>query len=113
MNTVSMVFTRWVIRHKPTGKLMPQSSRKKHGYTHDEPVPMENSNWCPRLFSREQDAKTALTWWLKGETTARLHRYEDAYNGGYEWDEDWHTDKVAERRAEDMEVAEITLKVSL
>ena len=97
------MFRRWVIRHKPTGHVMPQSSRKKHGYTHDEPVPLE-SHHCPRLFAREQDAKTALTWWLKGETSVR-------YSGDYygEIDEDWHTEPVVERKAEDFEVVPMEL----
>ena len=105
---------KWAIRHKPTGKYMPQSSSKKHGYTHDEPTIMVDSNWCPRLFGREQDARTALTWWLKGETTMR-------YTGGAhtnvwgeaddDFGEDWRTDPMVDRKAEDMEVVCLKLEV--
>lgn len=93
---------------------MPQSSSKKHGYTHDDPAVMYDSNWCPRLFGREQDAKTALTWWLKGDTTMRysggmhLNVWGDAND---DFSEDWHTQFVIERKAEDMEVVKIRLEV--
>lgn len=93
-------FKRWAIRQKSTGFYLPQSSRKRHGYTHDEPVTLE-SNLCPRLFARQQDAKTALTWWLKGETTV----------GWTTDDEDWHTQPKAERNAEDFEVVNLKFAV--
>lgn len=106
---------KWAIRHKPTGHFMPQSSSKRHGYTHDEPTDCGNdSHWCMRLFGREQDAKTALTWWLKGETT--MH-----YTGGMhtnawgeaddDFGEDWHTKIVVARKAEDMEVVRMNLEI--
>jgi hypothetical protein len=106
---------KWAIRHKPTGNFMPQSNSKRHGYTHDEPMQMVDSHWCPRLFGRKQDASTALTWWLKGETTM-------CYSGGHyqnvfgEWDDDfgenWNTyAPEVERKAEDMEVVQIKLEV--
>lgn len=105
---------KWAIRHKPTGRFMPLSNNKRHGYTHDEPGIMEDSNLCPRLFGREQDAKTALTWWLKGETTGRwtggsyLNVFGEADDDyGFEWD----TSFVVDRKAGEMEVVQISLKV--
>lgn len=110
----------YAIRHKPTGNFMPQSDRSiRAGFTHHEPrnpqaVP-------PRLFTREQDAKTALTWWLKGETSMRLVRFEDHWNGGHEYDEDWHTHPITDediangctpRRAEDMEVVPVEIRLA-
>lgn len=104
----------FVIRHKPTGFLMPQSSRKRWGYTHDDPT--DPNHICPRLFIREQDAKTALTWWLKGVTSKT---WTKDWLG--EVDEVWSTDPVTsddgalygmvERKVDDMEVVpvEITL----
>lgn len=106
---------RWAIRHKPTGRFLPQSSSKRHGYTHDEPAIMEDSNICPRLFGRVQDAKTALTWWLKGETMGKW------VGGSYlnvfgehddDFDFEWSTQAREDRKAEDMEVVEIMLGVS-
>lgn len=109
------MWTRWAIRHKPTGSFMPQSNKKRHGYTHDEPKSLDNSTVCPRLFGREQDAKTALSWWLKGETTMR-------YSGGLHTDvwgeadddfgEDWHTEPVAARKAEDFEIVSVELRIA-
>jgi hypothetical protein len=106
---------KWAIRHKPTGKFMPQSSSKKHGYTHDEPTDCGNdSHFCPRLFGREQDAKTALTWWLLGRTTMRYSNkiYYNAWgDADDDFGEDWHTELVVDRKAEDMEVIPIGLIV--
>lgn len=109
------IMIRWAIRHKPTGRYMPQSNSKRHGYTYDEPTIMENSHWCPRLFGREQDAKTALTWWLKGVTTMCYSGgpYQNAW-GDIEDDfgEDWRTKYEVGRKAEDMEVVRLKLEVT-
>ncbi len=105
---------RYVIRHNPTGGFLPQSSSKRHGYTHDEPVTMQ-SNFCPRLFAREQDAKTALTWWLKGETTGKWvgGQYTNVW-GDYDDDVDfeWHTQARVDRKKEDMAVVAVKLEVA-
>ena len=104
---------KWAIRHKSTGRFMPQSSSKKHGYTHDEPVRMD-SNWCPRLFGRKQDASTALTWWLKGETTGKWvgGQFTNAFGDiGDNLDYDMHTLVCVDRKAEDMEVVQLKLGV--
>ncbi len=105
---------RYVIRHKPTGGFLPQSSNKRNGYTHDEPVTME-SKFCPRLFARAQDAKTALTWWLKGETRAKWTggMFTNAFG---EADDDvsfeWYTEACVDRKAEDMEVVATKMEFS-
>lgn len=104
---------RWAIMHK-SGKFMPQSSSKRHGYTHDEPVWMDRNGHCPRLFSRAQDAATALTWWLKGETSARASGGPYITAFGDESDDygvDWRTDERADRKAKDMKVVTIYLEV--
>ncbi len=107
---------KWAIRHKPTGDFMPQSSSKRHGYTHDEPTKCGNdSHHCPRLFGRKQDAATALTWWLKGETTGKWvgGQYTNVW-GDHDDDIDfeWRTDARVDRKAEDMEVVMIRLEVT-
>ncbi len=105
---------KWAIRHKPTGRFLPQSNNKRHGYTHDEPDIMEDSNRCPRLFGREQDAKTALTWWLKGETTGRWvgGMYANVFGeADDDVDFEWDTQAVVDRKAEDMEVVQVNLEV--
>jgi hypothetical protein len=105
---------KWAIRHKPTGRFMPQSSSKRHGYTHDEPVRMD-SNWCPRLFGRKQDASTALTWWLKGETMGKWvgGQFTNAF-GDIDDDMDYemHTVVCVDRKGEDMEVVQLKLEVA-
>ena len=101
------MFERWAILHAPSGYFLPQSNSKRHGYTHDEPVSMAK-NRCPRLFARKQDAKTALTWWLKGETSMR-------YSGGAYaniW-EDWHIEVRVNRKADDMKVVKVELEIAL
>ena len=106
---------KWAIHHKSTGRFMPQANSKKHGYTHDEPAIMEESNWCPRLFGREQDAKAALTWWLKGETVARWAGglYTNAWGeADDDLDYEWHTDPLIDRKAEDMEVVKVKIEVT-
>lgn len=105
---------KWAIRHKPTGRFMPQSSSKKHGYTHDEPTIMVDSNLCPRLFGRAQDARTALTWWLKGETSARWTggMYTNVWgDAADDLDYEWSLHPAVDRKAEDMEVVQLKLEV--
>ncbi len=105
---------KWAIRHKPTGKFLPQSNNKRHGYTHDEPGIVESGNRCPRLFGREQDAKTALTWWLKGETSGGWvgGPYTNVFGeADDDFDFEWSTRVVVDRNAGEMEVVRISLKV--
>lgn len=109
----------FAIRHKPTGNYMPQSDRTiRAGFTHHEPRHPEAA--APRLFTREQDAKVALTWWLKGVTTAdRISHGTNVFGEYDDWGGDFHTrlvtDEDAERyamvprRAEDMEVVPVVV----
>jgi hypothetical protein len=98
--------TYFAIRHKPTGAFMPNyGSRKgRGGFTHDEPSALAP----PRLFPRRHHAQTALAHWLRGKLT--VSNYRDDYTG--EWDEDWSCKKVPERKAEDMEIVEVTIVVT-
>lgn len=104
----------FAIRHKPTGGFMPQAATRRGGFTHDEP----SVHFPPRMFTREQDAKCALTWWLKGVTSVTA-----GYNGwDGDYDEQWDTkmptvdsEWMAERTAEDFEVVkvEITQQIAM
>ena len=107
---------RWAIRHIPTGGYLPEVGPRM-GYTGTEPVLMEKGAFSPRLFSAEQYAKAALTWWLKGITTRTYYRgYTDRY-GDWDADEKWETfmpesDEYmtyVPRRREDFEIVEMTL----
>ncbi len=105
---------KWAIRHKPTGRFMPQSNNKRHGYTQDIPAVTLNSNVCPRLFGRKQDAATALTWWLKGETYARWAggMYTNVFgDADDDLNYEWRTVSVTARTAEDMEVVKVKVEV--
>jgi len=90
----------YAIRHKPTGHFLPQSKRRR-GFTNDEPCPYP----LPRLFVREQDAKVALTWWLRGITEAEGHGPFD----GPDFDDGLTTTPVPGRKAEDMEIVPMVL----
>ena len=102
-----MVDKYWIIKEKNSGRFLPVQMGR-YGFTHVEPCAYPFS---PRLFSREQDAKTALTWWMKGIiTVTRTHTQN--WDGEYEIDEDWHTQEVPERSREDFEIVPVELKVA-
>lgn len=97
----------FAIKHKPSGNLLPLvfGTRGGRGFTCVEPA---DPRVCPpRLFTRQQDAKCALTWWLKGE--ARVSRGRD-YEG--EFSEDWSTTRRPERKSDEMEIVGIRLSIS-
>lgn len=96
----------WIIQEKSTGRFLPFTGR---GFTGVEPTGFPHS---PRMFSREQDAKTALTWWLKGITTVTRRSYQDPWNGDYDYDEDWHTQPVPERQRENFEIVPVELRIA-
>lgn len=63
-----MKTTRFIaIRQKSTGFFLP--ARSSYGFTHDEPVPPDESP--PRLFRERRAASNALTAWLCGKWTTR------------------------------------------
>lgn len=92
----------WIIRHKPSGGFLPELSGVRAGYTHTEP----QTKGVPRLFESAAAAKRALTWWLKGTTS--VWRGKD-WEGDY--DETWSTEVEEHRKAEDMEVIPVLLKL--
>jgi hypothetical protein len=91
----------WAIKHLPTGKFMP-SLPQRRGFTHNEPEDVDL--FPPRLFTSQSSAKVALAWWLKGRTSVSRSGGGGAPWDDYDYDEDWHTEPVPERRAEDMAV---------
>lgn len=98
------MITYYAIQHKPTGFYLPASRRRK-GFTHDEPVDAEITP--PRLFLKKRSADIALRWWLKGKGESRWSTV--AGYGDYEPKEIQHVDtkKVESRKPEDMEVVAI------
>jgi hypothetical protein len=90
----------YVIKHLPTGGYLPEppGHLRNRGYTHWEPT----RDYTPRLFRDEASAKRALTWWLKGTTTAEMsYDYETGAADG----EDFHTQPKPERKREEMYIA--------
>lgn len=92
----------FIIRHKPSGGFLPELGGVRAGYTHTEP----QTHGVPRLFTDAAGAKRALTWWLKGVTSVFRHR---DWEGDY--DETWSTEPEDHRKAEDMEVVPVLLKL--
>lgn len=87
----------WVIRHKPTGKLLPANPR---GYGHTQ-MNIENNgkmkHLVPRMFLSEREAKMCLGRWLLG-----VHKLY--------WEDGLDISEPEEKRVrEDMEVIEIEL----
>lgn len=92
----------WAIQHIPTGGFLPvPHGRGGRGGTHVEPTQVE----FPRIFTTKNAAKCALTNWLAGKITVTHTEYDG------EFDEQWATERVDSRRAEDMRV--VALKVEI
>ena len=89
----------WVIRHKPTGHLIPQpSSRYGRGGSHVEP--MDPKRAIPRFFYSEHSAKAYLGQWVRGKASCR--RYEDG-------DEIHNLEPTPHRIKSDMEIVPVVL----
>lgn len=88
----------FAIRQKSSGYWMPAFSGRAGG-TYMEPKP----DAIPRLFSRYQDAKAALDWWLRGRIVKSYHWETGEF-------EDFTKIPVEGRSAEDMEIIEVEIK---
>jgi len=103
-NREPRTITLYAIRQKSTGFYLPYPAGSSgRGGTHVEPVSPLQSN--PRLFTLERAAKSSLTYWLGGKISVHHSDY------GGEYDETWSTKFVASRRADDMEVIPVELKL--
>ena len=101
----------WVIRHKPTGHLLPVATgRDGRGGSHVEPQP---PSVYSRLFRTERVAKGFLTSWLKGKVVA--DRGVSEGHPGNDWEKDYYEDlstiPVPSRKREEMEVVELVFRV--
>lgn len=96
-------FTRWAIRHKPSGNFIPASIRGK--YTQSEPTP----NCIPRLFDTKQGAMSALNRWLEGIWRLSYYRCGE-YDS--EWDYNWGPEQPPTPRVKsEMEVVEVEIQI--
>lgn len=98
-----MIRKLYAIRQKSTGFFLPEIHK---GYTYSEPEDAQLAYSVPRLFVTEGGAKRALAWWLKGVTS--VYRGKDYWG---EYDETWNLKVEEHRKAEDMEVVPVVLKL--
>lgn len=96
------IFTRWAIRHRPSGNFMPNSFRR---HTQSEPAP----NCIPRMFDTRQGAVSALNRWLEGIWHLSYYRCGE-YDS--EWDYDWGPEPPPTTRVKsEMEVVEVEILI--
>lgn len=95
----------WIIMDKDEGSWLPQHV-KSGGMTWSEPA---KNTVPPRLFRRERDAKSALTWWLKGTTHCAVNSPEGLWG---EASEVWTTRDIPQRRNRNMVVTQIKITIA-
>lgn len=104
----------WVIRHKKTGEIMPQS-KSGAGYSYWEPGE-KGSGFLyeiPRLFTSRQAARAAAKFWSKGTAYKKGgHLVQDPSSFGLDISPVVIQYKDAGRKARDLEVLEIELTVN-
>lgn len=97
----------FALQHKPSGVFMP-APRGRAGGTYVEPFSsLKCQTTTPRLFSRRQDAESALKWWLAGEVQV-------SWTGSFgEEDREIVGQKVkVDRQSDDWEVVPVRLEVT-
>ena len=104
--------TMWAIRHKPTGFMLPNP--KGHSGRGGSFVdPQDPKEIHPRLFITQLAAKRALIAWLRGKHEGAYDfEYSDYDNKSYQVCVGYVVVPVPSRKAEDMEVVEIEMRVS-
>ena len=102
----------WAIRHKPTGFMLPNP--KGHSGRGGSFVdPQDPNEIHPRLFISQLAAKRALIAWLRGKHEGAYDfEYSDYDNKSYQVCVGYVVVPVPSRKAEDMEVVEIEMRVS-
>lgn len=100
----------YAIRQISTGHFMPNygSRKSRGGWTNDEPQPIDKGV-PPRLFPLKRSAKIALKYWLRGVTNVTFMR--SATLEGPDDSEYRDVTPKPHRKADDMEVVEISLEV--
>lgn len=108
---MSISITVYVVRHKPSGGLLPAPrGRMGRGGSHTEPVHFNGSKETfPRFFPTAKNAKNCLAAWLHGKVVA--YRYSSGPHD-YDYDEDIDVIPQPNRRKEDMEVIPVTITLS-
>lgn len=99
----------FVVRHKETQKLLPQSFAKGSTWWHPEVANEDDFKQLPRLFYSQRAAKNCIIMWAKGH--ALKHReYGYDFEGNEDNDEwlEWET--VPGRERNQLEVVPVYFK---
>lgn len=98
----------YAIRHRPSGKFLPQPvGRYGRGGSFVEPA--DPTIHAPRFFTSMTTAKIVLNYWLKGEFHHSSGVYYD-HEGNPDYDEGIEIRYMAHRKAGDMEIVEFRLE---
>lgn len=99
--------TYFVIRHKPTGRLLPARVLATH-YEFDRPEGTQE----PRLFRTERAAKNCATCWAQGGWVRELRTDSEGWEfPSYDYLAEPIPTAVEGRKREDLEVVPVTLEL--
>jgi len=102
-----MKTTYYIIRHKPSGEIMP-AARSGAGYSHWNPTNKEEftaADNVPRLFETKERAFSVCRSWCKGKRT----RSYDIDDLGHAFYSGTIIIPVSERKMSDLEVMEVSV----
>ena len=100
------ICTYWIIRHKPTGRVLPARVPATH-YDFDCNHAPE-----PRLFMTERAAKNCATCWAQGAWEQETRTKRDGWEmPSYTYLAEAVPKPVEGRRREDLEIVPVTLSV--
>lgn len=107
-----MTHTLYVVRHKATGRCLPQSFTKGSTWWEPEQAPPTGA-WpaadVPRLFLTERAAKNFIIMWAKGRAVTR--RQEFYFEGQPDDSERLEWEPVPGRSRDQLEAVQIYLKM--
>lgn len=100
--------TYYLIRHAPTGRLLPARVLATH-YEFDQPEGTHE----PRLFKSERAAKNCATCWARGEWRQSVETESDGWeHPSYTYLAEPTPTAVSGRKREDLEVVAATLEIA-
>lgn len=100
--------TLYVLRHKPTGTLMP-GFKGRAGGTYVDPWKPETHNGLPRLFASAKAARDALHWWAKGRVRMEITTDQNWLGQEYHEKGMAGSDPVEDRKAGDWEAVPVKI----
>lgn len=99
----------YALQRKSDGLLMPGFKGRSGGTYVDPDKP--DPGVTPRLFTTPKAAGDALRWWAKGKAVVRMVACNHPLDPE-ELDQDWSTDPVAGRSANDWEIVPVSLLIT-